>query len=69
LDKTLLNILEKIDKKEIKDEKQYLLGALIEYLYPTVITPESITKYLVEPCSGFIGSYYMLLVHRLVKKT
>ncbi|TKG10503.1 hypothetical protein [Vibrio sp. F13] len=69
LDETLLNILKKIDGKEIKDEKQYLLGALLERLYPTVVTPEQITKYLVEPCSGFIGSYYMLLVHRLVEKT
>ncbi|MUI54449.1 NACHT domain-containing protein [Aliivibrio fischeri] len=69
VEEILLIILEKIDEKEIKDEKQYLLGALLERLYPTVITPEQITRYLVEPCSGFIGSYYMLLVYRLVEET
>lgn len=65
----LLNILKKIDEKEIKDERQYLLGALLERLYPILVTPEQLTKYLVEPCPGFIGSYYMLLVYKLVEKT
>ncbi len=68
-DEILLKTLKKIVEKEIKDEKQYLLGALLERLYPNVVTPEQITKYLVEPCSGFIGSYYMLLMYRLVEKT
>lgn len=65
----LLNILKKIDEKEIRDDKQYLRGALLELSYPTIVTPEQITRYLVEPCSGFIGSYYMLLVYRLVEET
>lgn len=69
LNDILLSILKKIEGKLIKDERQYLLGFLLEYLYPTVITPENITNHLVKPCSGFIGSYYMLLVYRLVEKT
>lgn len=69
IDKDFQEILEKIHNKEIKDEKQYLLGALLDNLYPTVVTPEELPKYLVEPCPDFIGSYYMLLVYRLVEKT
>ncbi|UTZ34813.1 hypothetical protein HB762_26495 (plasmid) [Vibrio campbellii] len=65
----LLNILKKIDEKEIRDDKQYLRGALLELSYPTIVTPEQITRYLIEPCSGFIGSYYMFLVYRLVEET
>lgn len=69
LDRAYLNILQKINDETVRDEKQYLRGALLDHLYPTVVTPEKVTNYLVEPCEGFIGSYFMLLAYKLVEKT
>jgi len=65
----LLKILNRVNSGEIQDNKQYLRGALLEHLYPNQITPEQITTYLIEPCSGIIGSYYMLVVYKLVECT
>ncbi len=62
-------ILGELNTGNIKDERQYLRGALFEKLYPEYVKPNEIVDYLIEPAPNFIGSYYMFLLHKIVQKT
>ena len=65
----LVNILEGINSEEFQDKRQELRGTLIKYLYPNIIEPCQIIDFLVKPDSGYIGSYYMFLVHDIFTLT
>lgn len=65
----LVNLFSLIRSGDIKDEDQYLWGALLSSLYPDNITPSEITHYLIPPTPNLIGSYHMFMNYEIFDRT
>jgi hypothetical protein len=61
----LVTLLDDVHAGDISDKDQYLRGALLRILYPSVIGPDRVADYLIKPSGGVIGWYHMFVHHTI----
>jgi len=65
----LMTLLDDVHTGNVSDKDQYLRGALLRILYPTVIGPDRVTDYLIKPSGGIIAWYHMFVQHTIFEIT
>lgn len=65
----LVTLIDDVHAGEVTDKDQYLRGAILNQLYPSVIGPDRIIDYLIKPSGGVIGWYHMFVQHKIFEIT
>lgn len=62
-------LLNEVNENRLKDSDDYLRGSLLRLLYPKVIGPDRVLKYLKKPSDGVIGWYHVFFRRDILEIT
>jgi hypothetical protein len=65
----LLQLLDDIHAGSVTDPVNELRGDLLKILYPSIVTPNNIVRYLVQNNENHYGSYSHFVTHELISNT